>query len=176
MGRLRLEQADVEALSVDLEREDPILGPAGGGAVRRGGYCCCPMRQLLRLLRQKLGLDEAVARRALREAGVPQKRAVEAQQRRDAADLVLVERAEHSLARMLPVDAVHDQLRDQGVVQAGHIRARRHARVDANSWAARLPVGRDPPRRRQKAVGRILGVDPALDCVAGQPDVLLAQR
>ena len=50
----------------------------------------------------------------------------------DAADLELVERAQHPVARVLAVDAVHDQLRDHRVVELRDRRALRDARVDAN--------------------------------------------
>src|SRR5919199_343929 len=133
------------------------------------------MRQLLRALRQKLRLDDAVARLAGREAGVVEQRAVEADQRRDAADLELPERTQHPPAGVLAVDAVDDQLRHERVVEPGDLRPGGYPGVDANPRTRRLAVARDPPRARQEAVGRILGVDPALDRVPGQPDVLLAQ-
>ena len=52
------------------------------------------------------------------EARVLEQRPVEAEQRRHAADPVLVERAEHPPPRVLAVDAVDAELRDQRVVEA----------------------------------------------------------
>src|SRR2546421_177409 len=67
------------------------------------------MGQLLRALREKLRLDDAVARLAGREARVVEQRPVEAEQGRDAADLELVERAQHAPPRLLPIE-----------IEAGH--------------------------------------------------------
>ena len=75
--------------------------------------------------------------------GWREQRAVEAEQRRHAADLELVERAQHPAPRVLAVDAVHDQLRDHRVVERRDLRAVLHARVDAH---ARAPPARGSPR------------------------------
>ena len=133
-------------------------------------------RELARSRCEELRLDEAVAGLAVDEAGVLEQRAVEADERSDAADLELAERAEHAAARGLAVRVVDDQLRDHRVVQRADLGARSDAGVDANAGAGRLAVDRDPARARQEAVRRILGVDPALDRVAAQDDVLLPQR
>src|SRR5438105_12998313 len=133
------------------------------------------MRQLLRALCEKLRLHDAVARLAGREARMAEKGSVEADQRRDPADLELLEGAKHASARVLAVDAVDDQLRHERVVEPGDLRPGGHPRVDADPRTRRLAVARDPPRARQEAVGGILRVDPALDRVTGQPDVLMAQ-
>src|SRR6266576_3754896 len=97
------------------------------------------MRQLLSSLGKLLRFHDAMTRLSCDEARVLEQRPVETEQRRDAADQVLVESAQHPPPRG-------------------------------------LPVARDPPGSGQKAVRRILGVDPALDRVSGQPDVVLAQR
>ena len=76
------------------------------------------MRQLLRTLRQLLRLGDAAARLAGGEALVLEQRAVEADERRHSADLVLAERAQHPAPRVLAVDAVHAELGDQRVVEA----------------------------------------------------------
>src|SRR5437762_1229200 len=131
---------------------------------------------LLRLTRELLGLDDAVARLAGHEARLLEEGLVEAEQRRDAADLVLAQRAEHPVARVLSIDAVHDQLRDERVVERGNVRARDDPGVHPHARSSRLAVARDPPGTGQKAVGRIFCVDPALQRVPGQADVLLAQR
>ena len=41
---------------------------------------------------------------------------------------------------------------------------------------ARLPVGRDPPGRREEAARDVLGVDAALDGVPAKHDVVLRDR
>ena len=61
------------------------------------------MRQLLRTLRQQLGLDDALTSRALDEARVREKGPVEAEQRGRPGDHELVERAQHSAPRVLAV-------------------------------------------------------------------------
>ena len=60
-------------------------------------------------------------------------------------------------------------------VEVRDLRARDDAGVDAYARPARLPVGRDPPRAGTEAGGHVLRVDAALDRVARDPDVLLAQ-
>ena len=54
-------------------------------------------------------------------------------------------------ARVLAVDAVHDQLRDHRVVDAGDLVARRDARVDAHARSRRLAIRGHETRRRQEA-------------------------
>src|SRR2546423_7974426 len=131
------------------------------------------MRQPLRLLRKLLRLHDAVTRRAVDEALMTQESAMEPEQRLHAPDLELVERPEHPHPSMLAVDALHDQLRDHRVVEIGDLRTVAHARVDAYARPTRLPVARDPPGAWEEAGGRILGVDPALDRMAGEAHVLL---
>ena len=99
---------------------------------------------------------------------------MEAEQRRQAADLELVERPQHPHSGVLAVDAVDDQLGDHRVVETADLGAGDDSRVDAHAGAGRLAVGGDPARRGQEAARHVLGVDPALDRVAAQDDVLLA--
>ena len=160
-GGSGLEERDLEAAPVDLGLDDLLPEPS----VRRRQYACCLMRQLLRPLRKLLRLDDAVARLARDEARVLEQRAVEADERRDALDLVLAERAQHPAARVLAVDAVDAQLGDQRVVEADDLAALGDAGIDAHARPGRLAVARDPPGRRQEAGGRVLGVDAALDRV-----------
>src|SRR5947209_3676604 len=134
------------------------------------------MREPLRALRKLFGLYEAVTRLGRDEAGVRKERPMEPDERAHAADLELAERAQHPAAGALAVDVVHDELRDHRVVEAGDVRPRRDARVDTDPRPRRLAIARDPPRRGQKTVGWVLRVDPALDRVPAQDDVLLAQR
>jgi len=133
------------------------------------------MGQLFRTLRQLLGLDDSVTRRPFGEAGVLEQSAMEAKERRDAADLEFAESSKHSTPRVLAIDPLDDQLRDERVVERRDLRARGHPGVDPHPRPARLPIARDPPRAGQEAVGRVLRVDAALDRVPGHADVLLAQ-
>src|SRR5687767_3685295 len=133
------------------------------------------MRQLLRTLRKLLRLDDPVARAAVDETGVLEQSPVEIEQRRYAFDPVLVERSKHPLPGVFPIDAVDAELRDQRVVETDDVPPRFDARVDPHARTRRLPVARDPPRRRQEAVGRILGVHATLDRVSVEADVLLPQ-
>ena len=70
----------------------------------------------------------------------------------------------------------HDELGDQRVVDADDLRPHGHAGVDAHAGAGGLAVGADRPGRRQEALARVLGVDPALDRMPGEADVLLRER
>ena len=98
---------------------------------------------------------------------------MEGDQRLQALDLVFAERAQHPPGRLLAVGVPHDQLRDHRVVHRRDFAARADARVDAHARAARLSVGADLARRRGEVLGGVLGVDPALDRVPAQLDVLL---
>src|SRR4051794_37786968 len=104
------------------------------------------MGKLLRLLREKLGLDEAVTRLPLDEAEVREERLVKAEQRLHAADLVFRERAQHPAARRFAIGAADDQLRDHRVVKTADLGARGDPGVDSNPRSRRLAVARDPPR------------------------------
>ena len=171
-GGLRDQRRHFEEPSVELDALDALAQLA----VREGRYRCLQMRQLIRSLRQLLRLDDPVTRLRGDEARVLEQCLVEAEQRRNASDLVFAQGAQHPPPRVLAVDPVHNDLRDQGVVEADHLAARGHTRIDPDARPRRLPVARDPPRAGQKAVRRVLRVDPALDRVPGQPDVVLAQR
>ena len=160
--RLRAEDAHLEPPPVQLDRHDG----RSNHAVRRPRYACCLMRQLLRLLRQLLGLDDPRARACLDEARVAEERAMEAEQRLDSADLVLLERAEHAPPRVLAVDPVDDELREQRVVERRHLGPGLDSGVHSHARPRRLAVARDPPRCRQKARRGILGIDAALDRMA----------
>src|SRR5438105_10647020 len=105
------------------------------------------MRQLFRLPGKLLGFRHALARLAGPEARVVDQRTMEADKRRHALDLVLAERTEHPPPRVLPVDVVDAELRDQRVVEPDDLAPRPHARVDPHTGPRRLPVARDPPRR-----------------------------
>jgi hypothetical protein len=104
-----------------------------------------------------------------------EQRLVEADQCLHAFDDELVERAQHPPARMLAVDAVHEELRNHRVVERRDLTAGDDAGVDPHARPCRLAIRRDRPGRRQKTVADVLGIDAALDRVARQPHVLLAQ-
>ena len=61
---------------------------------------------------------------------------MEADERGHAADLVLAERAQHPAARVLAVDAVHAELRDQRVVEADDLAPLADAGVDPHPGPA----------------------------------------
>src|SRR6266498_1606492 len=148
MRRLRDERRDLEATTGELDDRDALVEPA----IRGGRYRCCRMRQQLpRLLGQLCRLDHVVARLACREARMPQQRPVESEERRHAVDLELVERSQHAPARVLPVDAVDDELRDEGVVECRDLRARGDARVDPHARTARAASTAMSPIRRRRS-------------------------
>src|SRR5262249_38894067 len=111
-------------------------------------YGCFLMRQLVSLVGKLLGLDHAVACLPGDKARVLEQRAVEAEQCREALDVVLVQRAQHPPPRVLTVDTVDDKLGDQRVVEADDLAPKRHTRVDPAPGPRRLPIARDPPRAR----------------------------
>ena len=92
------------------------------------------------------------------------------------ADLELGERAEHALARALAVGGPDDELADQVVVVLRHGVALRVPTVPAHAGAAREPQVRDGAGRGGEVRGRVLGVDAALDRVAGVHDVVGGER
>jgi hypothetical protein len=83
-----------------------------------------------------------------------EQRLVEADQRLDAVDDELVERAQHPPARVLAVDAVDDELRDHRVVQRRDLAARRRRRSRRARRARRLVVAVIVPGAGQEAVAR----------------------
>ena len=132
--------------------------------------------QLLRASRQLLRLDDAVAGRAGTEARMLEERSVEAEERRRALDSELGERAQHAGDRTVAIDVVDDQLRDHRVVEPADLVPRLDPRVDADSRPRRLAICADPPRRGQKPLRDVLGVDPALDRMPAKHDVVLRER
>src|SRR5205085_2940527 len=107
MGRLRLQQAYLEASPVDFDAAD-------GLAERPAARCdlrseCAAVLELRGARRQQLRIDDAVTRAAVDEARVAEQRLVEAEQRLHATDFVFVERTQHPPPRVLAIDAVHDE-------------------------------------------------------------------
>src|SRR5439155_20542392 len=131
---------------------------------------------LRELLEPLAVLDQVAARLAARPLLGPEEVDVEGDQRSHAAELELTERPDHPARRAIAVDVPNDQLRDQRVVQRGDLRAGLDPRVQANAGAGRFAVAADRPRRRGEVLRGVLGVDPALDRVAAQRDVLLGDR
>ena len=86
-----------------------------------------------------------------------------------------LERALHPRDRFLAVAAVDDDLRDHRVVVRRDRAIGVRERLDADARAARHAEHVDHARRRHERL-RILGVDAALDRVAGERDVALLER
>ena len=101
---------------------------------------------------------------------------MERDQRLQLLDLVLAERPEHPGGGLLAVGIPHDQLGHHRVVHGRDLRPGLHPRVDAHAGTGGLAVVADPPRRGSEVLARVLGVDPALDRVPAQLDVLLGDR
>ena len=76
---------------------------------------------------------------------------MKAEQRLDAADLELLERTEHAPPRVLAVDPVDYELREQRIVERRHLDPCLHAGVHPHSRPSRLAVARDPPGSGQEA-------------------------
>ncbi len=73
------------------------------------------------------------------------------------------------------VGAVRDDLGEHRVVEAADLRALREARVGADAVALGLAQPQDPAAGGEEAAGRVLGADPGLHGVPGQPYVLLRE-
>src|SRR5688572_18942131 len=129
---------------------------------------------LLFPLRQPL-LEVMDVRAALLEAHVRHDPALQRHVRLDAVDDHLAERDAHPRDRLRALRAVHDQLADHRVVVRRDLVALVDVRVDAHAGAARRVEVADQAGRRHERL-RILGVDAALDRVAGDRDVGLADR
>src|SRR5262249_5781325 len=168
--RLRDAYLHVEAPPVHLYRRRPVAAP---DAVRRRGYPCCLMRQLVRTLCKKLRVHDAVTGRRRAQARMLEQGAVEADERRAPLDVELAERAQHPPPRRFAVHVVHDELRDHRVVEAADLCTLDDARVDAHAGPGGLAVAGDPARGGQEPARGVLGVDAALDRVAAQLDLVL---
>ena len=95
-----------------------------------------------------------------------------------ALDLELGEGTQHAPSRQLAVLVPHDDLRDHRVVEARDRRALGHAGVDPDARPRGLSVARDRAGGRHEPGCGVLGVDPALDRMAGEAHIGLrpAQR
>ena len=86
------------------------------------------------------------------------------------------QRAGEHADRRLAIGTAADQLGDHRIVEGRNDRTALHARVDAQTrQALRLELD-DAPDRRQKSLGRVLGVEPRLDGMARHGDLALRQR
>ena len=120
MRGLGLDEPHLEATAVDLGPDYALPRRPGGVVARRphasGG-------EAFGLRGQLLALDQPVAGLPGDETGMCQERPVERDERGNALDRELVERAEHAAARALTAVVEDDQLGDQRVVQPDHLRA-----------------------------------------------------
>ncbi len=156
---------DLDSTLVSFRGRWPY-GPLGRGSIVRSGR-----------VREEV-LDEVRRDVACAEALIGEHATVEWDRRLDASalDLELAQRAIHPLDRLRTGRRPHDQLRDQRVVEGGDRPARVAVRVDAGPGAAGRHVDVEPAGGgREVAIG-VLGVDAALDRVAAQHDVILADR
>src|SRR6478609_4278729 len=83
----------------------------------------------------------------------------------DTGDVILVQRAPHSIDRVDPCGADGDYFRNQRIIIWRHGVAGINMRVDSNTAAARRVIKIDPARRRLEIVSRIFCIDTALDGV-----------
>src|SRR5262245_15038778 len=163
--------------AVDLDIDGPITHSPSMPPVRRRGYVRSPLRQLLELLcavRELVRLHDAPARLALDEARSLEQSPVEAEQGRGAFDDELLERPQHAPSRVLAIDVVHDQLRDERVVEIRDLVPCANARIDPHADPGRLPIRRDPARRGEEPACDVFGVDAAFDRVAANLDLVLS--
>jgi hypothetical protein len=93
----------------------------------------------------------------------------------DAADHEFLERAAQAHQAFVAGAAVHDQLADQRIVVGRDRIAGIERGIDAHAQAARRVIVGDLARGGREGLG-VLGVDPALDGVAVDHDVLLRKR
>ena len=93
-----------------------------------------------------------------------------------ARDLELAQRPQHALARSFAVGCPHDELADEVVVVLRDGVALRVAAVPAHAGTAGQPQVGDRAGGGGEVRGRVLGVDAALDRVAGVHDVVGGER
>ena len=94
----------------------------------------------------------------------------------DAGDRAFGEGPPQAPQGVVAVNAPHDQLADQGVVEGGDLVARVHVAVDSHAGPARWQPAGDLAGGRAEVVAGILGVDAAFDRMADEAHVLLAHR
>src|SRR5262249_4815826 len=95
--------------------------------------------------------------------------------RLDTLDDELGEAALEPHEALIAVLAVHDELTNQAIVVGGYAVALVGAAVHAHAeTAGRMPVGDAPGGGSERL--RVLGIDPTFDRMAGQRDLVLAER
>ena len=107
------------------------------------------------------------------EIVIAQDAAKESEVRPDAANHVLIERAQQPCNRRLARRREGNQLREHGIVIERHHPAFVNARVLANPRPSGLQQSRDLAGRREEAVVRIFSVDAALYRMATEPNVFV---
>ena len=93
----------------------------------------------------------------------------------DAFDHHLAERHAHACDRGFAIAAVHDQLADHRIIVGRDAVTVVDMRIDAHAGAPGAQETLDQAGTRHEGF-RIFGIDAALDRVAGEQDVFLAQR
>src|SRR5271168_559270 len=109
------------------------------------------------------------------EIGVYEQPPEEAQVRLDAGQRVFIEGAAEAGDGLSAVGSPGDQFAEQGIVIRGHDPAGIDAVVEANAGARGDAARDDFARRREEIVAGVFSVNAALDGVAAQLDILLAQ-
>ena len=89
----------------------------------------------------------------------------------DAANLERVDGAPHLLDRQRPASAVHNELRNERVVEWRDHGPVGHAAVHPDALAGRRAVGHDAARGREEIANRVFRVHPTLDRVAPMRDL-----
>src|SRR6266542_6296775 len=107
------------------------------------------------------------------EVGMPEYPAKDGQGGAYPAHVILREGPIHTRDGALAVGGPHDELGHQSVVVAGDGIALVDARVVPHPRTARCAQAQDLTRRRHEVGVGVLGVDPALDGVAVEDDVVL---
>ena len=114
----------------------------------------------------RVALEELGVHLAGDEVRVPDDAGQEGNRGRHPLDDEAVEGLTHAGERLLPIVAVHDDLREQGVVVGRDGIAGVDVGVDPHAGPAGRVVGRDQAGRRLEVAVRVLGVDAALDRMA----------
>ena len=94
----------------------------------------------------------------------------------DAAHAQPAQRSDQASDRLAAAGAHGDELGEQRIVVDADLAAGGDAAVDAHAGKFRRLPQRDPPRRRQEVVGRVLGVETRLDGVSAQGQLFLGER
>src|SRR5256885_2680887 len=121
-------------------------------------------------------IKKACAQFAADESFIAQYAAEQPEIGADAADEMLIQRAQRPGARLFTGGSEGDELREHGVVFQRDRPTFIHAAVVADAGAGRSKQARDLAGRWEKIVLRIFGVDAALDGVSARLDIFLRER